>query len=402
MFFAPSLSRSCFLVRFFVHIVPFVLTLIYQFVFSDFINVPTTVYLYSICAAALFLDSIYLFFPRFLEERWAIVLGFLFDACMLASFIFFLGIPGLFLSLILSLFIIFACSVYKNHLYLLSYILFLGGLFSLALAWGYEENFDSRMLISILIYLTLLLYFLIAEVISSLVVDSKNKTVRASQNQALDSDLYNKPLVCRLEEANRASQSLFSKINSENLQSKKASYEHHLNMIQNFLSKLRFILEKPQPEFSQFDVNTSIKQAWKDLNYSSFSGEIKFQLNSSGLIFGSPQHIKKAVQEILINSVESIPAQGGEIVCSTSLEPSYLVIAFRDNGKGMEKRELKELFKPSFSRKLGLRGLGLLYIRTVVEIHQGQIEIKNNLNKGLSVRVKLPLKIKTNKTYLTA
>ena len=70
---------------------------------------------------------------------------------------------------------------------------------------------------------------------------------------------------------------------------------------------------------------------------------------------------------IIKNSVESI-GEVGQIVIQTYADPPSMEIA--DNGKGIDKETESKLFTPFFSTKPNGQGLGLIFIREVLDRHR--------------------------------
>jgi len=51
---------------------------------------------------------------------------------------------------------------------------------------------------------------------------------------------------------------------------------------------------------------------------------------------------------------------------------------------------VKRLFDPFFSKRFGLRGLGLPYVQKIVTAHKGILNIKSS-KKGTTVFIRFPL-----------
>jgi two-component system phosphate regulon sensor histidine kinase PhoR len=75
-------------------------------------------------------------------------------------------------------------------------------------------------------------------------------------------------------------------------------------------------------------------------------------------------------------------------------------VEITDNGIGMSSADQKKIFTKFYRVSTGNIhnvkgfGLGLSYVKTIVEAHKGEISVKSELNKYTSFLVKLPL---TNK-----
>lgn len=72
-------------------------------------------------------------------------------------------------------------------------------------------------------------------------------------------------------------------------------------------------------------------------------------------------------------------------------QKSY-VLTFCDSGTGIPEDKLEEIFNPFVTFKHGGTGLGLAIGHRVIEEHGGRIEVKNNIEKGVTFMVTLPVR----------
>tara|TARA_Y100000814_G_scaffold76113_1_gene47874 strand:+ start:1107 stop:2267 length:1161 start_codon:yes stop_codon:yes gene_type:complete len=101
-----------------------------------------------------------------------------------------------------------------------------------------------------------------------------------------------------------------------------------------------------------------------------------------------------AFQNIIKNSVDAISNnRNGEILITVDIYlGNYLYIDIQDNGKGISRKNRKNIFKPGFSSKKRGWGLGLsLTKRIVEEIHLGKVWLLQSHNNKTIMRTILPL-----------
>jgi len=108
-------------------------------------------------------------------------------------------------------------------------------------------------------------------------------------------------------------------------------------------------------------------------------------------ILADPMQLKQVFMNLLLNAVDAMPG-GGTITVKTSFEPSShsIFIDISDTGSGIDASVLPQMFKPFYTTKSKGTGLGLAISKRLIEEHGGTIQIKNNEERGATVRICLP------------
>ena len=96
------------------------------------------------------------------------------------------------------------------------------------------------------------------------------------------------------------------------------------------------------------------------------------------------------IENLCKNAVDAMEGQGRIELCLFD-EGSSAIIEVRDNGKGIRKKDIKNVFTPGFTTKKRGWGLGLsLAKRIVEEYHKGKIFVKNSeVGVGTTFRIEL-------------
>ena len=97
--------------------------------------------------------------------------------------------------------------------------------------------------------------------------------------------------------------------------------------------------------------------------------------------YGDPEQLQLVFFNLLINAVELLPI-GGRIVLNARREGTGLAITVTDNGPGIAKEDLVNIFEPYFSKRPGGTGLGLTLARRIVEQHGGRIQAQSRDRTG--------------------
>ncbi|NOR73706.1 MAG: GHKL domain-containing protein [Draconibacterium sp.] len=151
-------------------------------------------------------------------------------------------------------------------------------------------------------------------------------------------------------------------------------------------------------KFKEFDVNKMIKTVADnfELKVKSKNGTLKATILDESLIAkGDEVHITNVIFNLLDNAVKyskEIP----EIEISTERIKEYVVISVLDKGIGISKEHHVQIFDRFFRVPTGNVhnvkgfGLGLSYVKKVVDSHNGKIKIESTLNKGTKFSILLP------------
>ncbi len=99
--------------------------------------------------------------------------------------------------------------------------------------------------------------------------------------------------------------------------------------------------------------------------------------------------MKQAFYNVIRNGFQAMKT-GGILHINTLLEPDYVSVAFSDTGGGIAPENMTKVFDPYFTTKESGTGLGLLIVRRIVREHGGEIELRNDTGRGLTVTIRLP------------
>ncbi len=98
------------------------------------------------------------------------------------------------------------------------------------------------------------------------------------------------------------------------------------------------------------------------------------------------------VENLSKNAVDAMGEEGGTITLHVEQTDTRVVIDVSDTGKGIQKKDQNNVFRPGFTTKQRGWGLGLsLAKRIVEEYHHGHIYVlRSELGKGTTFRIELP------------
>lgn len=123
-----------------------------------------------------------------------------------------------------------------------------------------------------------------------------------------------------------------------------------------------------------------------------------------GSLYCNRVALKQVITNIMSNSIKYNKVSGC-INIQSSTGNGWLKLEIIDNGHGITKDKLASIFRPfNKSRKLAIvnqegSGLGLPITKTLLDTHDGTININSNIGKGTTVAISLPL-ISENTGYI--
>ena len=106
-------------------------------------------------------------------------------------------------------------------------------------------------------------------------------------------------------------------------------------------------------------------------------------------------HISNVLNNLIDNAVKYSPANPQVLISATSQDAGIL-ISVRDQGMGMPKEALSNIFDPFYRVPTGNVhnvkgfGLGLSYVKKIVEAHGGKVHVKSKLEEGSTFEIYLP------------
>ena len=107
-------------------------------------------------------------------------------------------------------------------------------------------------------------------------------------------------------------------------------------------------------------------------------------------------HFTNVIVNILDNAIKYSP-NAPEITVFTETVRNSIVLKISDKGNGMSKAVQKKIFEKFYREHTGNihnvkgHGLGLAYVKQIIDDHQGEIFVESEKGKGTTFIIKLPL-----------
>lgn len=189
-------------------------------------------------------------------------------------------------------------------------------------------------------------------------------------------------------------------------------FTHLSGIINDETKRLRFQVEKVlqmsmfeknagtfnQKEMSMNDVLEDVTNTFR-LKVESNGGKLTTDFDADeDVVYGDQMHLTNVIFNLLDNAVKyKAPDRPIEISVGSTNQSGRLCITIRDNGIGIKREDLKKIFEKFYRAHTGNRhdvkgfGLGLAYVKKVIDYHHGSIHAESTLGGGTTFIITLPL-----------
>lgn len=175
---------------------------------------------------------------------------------------------------------------------------------------------------------------------------------------------------------------------------------HMVRLVDDLLDVSRITRGKIELHKERIDIR-SVVQTSLEISQSLFDEKkhkLKILLPKKPLyLVCDPTRISQVIANLLNNAAKYTP-EGGKIELEAVEENKRLVLTVRDNGIGIPKQKLKDIFDmfvqvdTALERSHGGLGIGLTLVKKLVEMHGGTVGVKSaGAEKGSEFTVRLPL-----------
>jgi two-component system phosphate regulon sensor histidine kinase PhoR len=184
-----------------------------------------------------------------------------------------------------------------------------------------------------------------------------------------------------------------------NQESKRLGYQ-----VEKVLQMAIFNEGRLKLRFHEFDMNDLVRNVILsfDIRVKNKNGTLRTDLQEMNQkIYGDEVHLTNVVFNLLDNAVKYSP-EIPDITVSTVCQKDSVVLSVADKGIGIPKEHQNQIFERFFRVPTGNVhnvkgfGLGLSYVKKIVDAHNGKITVESALNKGTKFSIYFQLNNKNN------
>ncbi|MFU8812860.1 MAG: ATP-binding protein [Balneolaceae bacterium] len=174
--------------------------------------------------------------------------------------------------------------------------------------------------------------------------------------------------------------------------------------IENDIGRIRSVAERfnkigSEPELKKMRIEPILQHTidYMERRLPRFNKSVRVEkdIDTRSKIDVNPELFQWAIENIFKNSMDAVKELDREAVISVRVsdQGNQLFIDIEDNGAGIDRNKLNEIFKTGYSTKKRGWGLGLsLTKRIIEEYHKGKIFVlRSEVNQGTVIRICLPV-----------
>ena len=167
-----------------------------------------------------------------------------------------------------------------------------------------------------------------------------------------------------------------------------------LNRLSSVTDKLLQFARPSRAVFEPYELNVLIKRLVQF--FTDIHGSIDVAISCTcaenlPMAWIDAHQIEQVLSNILYNAYQAIDGKGKlEIATWLEKEKNMLCISVRDNGCGIPKEVIQNMFEPFYTTKAKGTGLGLSIAKEIIAAHNGDVQVESELTMGTVVRVFLP------------
>ncbi|MBQ6187088.1 MAG: HAMP domain-containing histidine kinase [Prevotella sp.] len=172
-------------------------------------------------------------------------------------------------------------------------------------------------------------------------------------------------------------------------------------LVEKVLQMSMFDRKKVGFKKKELDLNEMVEMAAKafELRVSHTGGRVFTQIEAvDSAIFVDETNFQNVIYNLLDNAVKYRKQDEPlNIYMRTWNDDEWLYLSIEDTGLGIKKENLKRIFEKFYRVHTGNVhdakgfGLGLAYVKKIVELHDGSITAESELGKGTKFTIKLPI-----------
>src|SRR5262245_8143676 len=165
----------------------------------------------------------------------------------------------------------------------------------------------------------------------------------------------------------------------------------------DIVDRIREHTKKTPPRKECFDLNTAINEMIGLARNVIIANGVSVRTRLAGellSVVGDRIQLQQVVLNLILNAVEamsSIEARPRELLISTEYDHTWVLVAVRDSGPGIDPSHRERVFEAFYTTKSSGTGMGLSICRAIIDAHGGRLWADANESGGAIFQFALPI-----------
>jgi signal transduction histidine kinase len=163
------------------------------------------------------------------------------------------------------------------------------------------------------------------------------------------------------------------------------------------IENLRSLAKKSEPQFARLDINGAIQEILALTRTELVQHDVGLRTDLSArdrMVFGDRVQLQQVMLNLILNSIEAMSAVMDRpkvlTISSERVEPSGMLVAVKDTGRGIDPATADRIFESFFTTKPNGMGMGLSICRSIIEAHGERFWASPNTPHGAIFQFTLP------------
>lgn len=168
-----------------------------------------------------------------------------------------------------------------------------------------------------------------------------------------------------------------------------------VNVLNGITTEFLEFARPPKMNVQDVDINTVVARTLQFMQSETDSQNIRTVLSLGTEIPCIPadeRQMEQVFRNLFLNAIQSMP-NGGSLIVRTSVDGGTVLVSVCDEGIGMERDVVDQIFVPFFTTKTKGTGLGLSVVLKTIESHGGKISVDSIPGKGTGFNISLPVRV---------
>jgi PAS domain S-box-containing protein len=169
-----------------------------------------------------------------------------------------------------------------------------------------------------------------------------------------------------------------------------------VDMVESFLDVSRFQTDKFSLIKKKMNFSELVEKAVARFDDIRSASDLNLKIEPDVFISADPYRLDQVITHLITNALKYAPDTTVEISLKLSVDKNYAELIVKDNGPGIDLSSQEQIFR-RFERlssytHVGGFGLGLYFVKKIVQSHDGEVKLKSAPGEGSTFTIRIPVK----------